>query len=72
MEKGLKIYVIDPAGPEVAAATNRVPKDGVGYKLTPLQEIVQTSLIGYSRRPFSTTLGNDSVEHAKLIRFFEA
>ena len=71
MEKGLQIYIIDPAGPDVAGATNRVPKDAIGYKPTPLQEIVQKSLIGYSRRPFSSTLGNDSVEYAKLMRFFE-
>jgi hypothetical protein len=72
MESGLKIYIIDPAGADVAGATNRVPKSAPGHKPTPLEEILQKSLIGYSRRPFSSTLGNDSVEHGKLMRFFEA
>jgi SIR2-like domain len=71
MEAGLRIYIVDPAGPDVAGATNRVPKNAIGYKPTNLEETVQKSLIGYSRRPFSSTLGNDSVEHAKLMRFFE-
>jgi hypothetical protein len=72
MESGLKIYVIDPSGADVASATNRVPKGAIGYKPTPLEEMLQKSLIGYSRRPLSSTLGNDSVEHAKLMRFFGA
>jgi hypothetical protein len=72
MESGLKIYIIDPAGPDVAAATNRVPKNEIGRKPTALEEILQKSLIGYSRRPFSSTFGNDTVEYAKLMRFFGA
>lgn len=71
VDAGLRIYIVDPAGPDVAGATNRVPKNAIGYKPTELQEKVEKSLIGYSRRPFSATLGNDSVEHAKLMRFFQ-
>jgi hypothetical protein len=70
MEVGLKIYIVDPAGPEIAGATNRVPKNAIGYKPILVEEMVQQTLIGYSRRPFSSTFGNDSVEHAKLMTFF--
>lgn len=71
IEKGLKIFVVDPAGADVAAATNPVPRNSAGYQPTRLEESLQQALVGASRRPLSATFGGDSVELSKLMRFFE-
>lgn len=72
MDKGLKLFVIDPLGADVGSTTNTVPKDAIGYKFTSLQESLQKALIGASRRPLSSTLGADHVERQKIERFFLA
>jgi hypothetical protein len=36
----------------------------------PYVERLAPYIIGASRRPFSSTFGNDSVEHGKVMRFF--
>jgi hypothetical protein len=63
----LRIFIIDPSGVDVIDKRNprlpiRVP-DAYVEKLAP-------RLIGASRRPLSSTFGNDVVEHGKVFRFF--
>jgi hypothetical protein len=72
IDKGLKIFVIDQLGADVAAATNSLPKSAIGYKPTALEESLQKVLIGASRRPLSSTFASDEVERQKIERFFLA
>lgn len=71
IETGLQIFVVDPAGTDVAATANPLPRTALGYKPTPMQENLQKALVGASRRPLSSTFANDGVEHGKLMRFFD-
>jgi hypothetical protein len=71
IEKGLRVFVVDPAGAEVAAAANPLPRNAIGYAPTPLQQSLQKALVGASRRSLSSTFGGDGVEYGKLMRFFE-
>jgi hypothetical protein len=64
----LRLFIIDPLGVDVIDKRNprlpiRVP-DSYVEKLAP-------RIIGASRRPLSSTFGNDNVEHGKIMRFFE-
>jgi hypothetical protein len=52
----LKIFLVDPLGDKV---------------LGPLHEVISPRLIGISQRSISSTFNEDTVEHNKLIRFFE-
>jgi hypothetical protein len=70
INRGLKLFVIDPQGADVGAATNNLPKHAVGYQRTAFEESPQQALIGASRRPLSSTLAGDHVEYRKIERFF--
>jgi hypothetical protein len=70
IDRGLRLFVVDPLGADVTSSTNLVPKTGIGYKLTPLEESLQKALIGASRRPLSSTFAMDEVERQKIERFF--
>lgn len=70
IDSGLKIFVIDQLGADVAAATNPLPKSAIGFKPTALEESVQRALIGASRRPLTSTFAGDEVERQKIERFF--
>lgn len=70
MSKGLQVFVIDPNGAGAAAATNSVPKNAIGYRPTPFEELLRTALIGASRRPLASTFATDDVAMGKLLRFF--
>ena len=70
IEKGLRLFVVDPLGADVASTSNPVPRAGIGYKPTPLEESLQRALIGASRRPLSSTFATDEVERQKIDRFF--
>lgn len=65
----LRLFIIDEKGVDVIDKRDmrlsiRVPDPFVG-KLAP-------HIIGASRRPLSSTFGNDVVEHNKIMRFFSA
>jgi hypothetical protein len=65
----LRLFIIDPLGVDVIDKRNprlpiRVP-DPYVEKLAP-------RIVGASRRPLSSTFGNDNVEHGKIMRFFES
>jgi hypothetical protein len=67
-EKGLQIFIIDPAGADVLDKRDRraqtpQPIDNFMEKLMP-------RVIGASRRPLLTTFSTDGVEYDKVMRFF--
>ncbi len=70
-EHGLKIFVIDPFGSEVAARLNPTVNAPIKGPPTILEEAFVEGLIGASRRSLREIFGNDSVEFAKILRFFE-
>ena len=55
-QSDLKAFLVDPSGDNI---------------LGPLYEVIAPRLIGISQRPISSTFNDDTVEHSKLMRFFE-
>jgi hypothetical protein len=72
IDRGLKLFVVDPLGTDVASTNNPVPKGAIGHQLTSLEVSIHNALSGASRRPLSTTFATDEVERLKLERFFSA
>jgi hypothetical protein len=70
IDRGLRLFVVDPLGAEVASTINPVPKTAIGYKPTSLEESLRKAVIGASRRPLSSTFATDDVERQKIERFF--
>jgi hypothetical protein len=69
--KGLKIFIIDTNGSDVAKLLNPTALPGQTYKKSSLEEDIQTALIGASRRLLREIFGGDGIERAKVMRFFE-
>jgi hypothetical protein len=66
VERGLKLFIIDPCGVDVLDKRPKVPlrsRDEYMDKLTP-------NIIGASRRPLTSIFGDDVVEHARVMKFF--
>jgi hypothetical protein len=70
--KGLKLFVIDTSGSDVAKTLNQTAQPGRIYAKTRLEEDLQTALIGASRRLLREIFGSDEIERAKVMRFFES
>jgi hypothetical protein len=70
VERGLKMFVIDPAGAELAfkLTPSRLP-GGMGAP-NDLEGMLQASLIGGSRRQLSEIFAIESAEFGKVMRFF--
>jgi hypothetical protein len=69
--QGLKMFVIDPQGAHIAYEMNETRKRSqIGAGDTPLEQLLQRSLIGGSRRPLREIFGDDETEHNKVMRFF--
>ena len=69
VERGLKIFIIDPSGVDVLDKRQKEPvgrpaRDEYMHKLTP-------NIIGASRRPLSSIFNEDKVEHARVMKFFD-
>jgi hypothetical protein len=71
VQRGLKIFVIAPEGAEIARSLNPTPQGGVTSVSTPLEGLLEKSLIGASRRPLRDIFGEDTAEHNKVMRFFD-
>jgi len=69
ISRGLKMFVIDPNGSDVAKVVNPTAQPGHIYVKKPLEEDVQLSLIGASRRSLREIFGSDEIERAKVMRF---
>jgi hypothetical protein len=70
MDRGLKVFVIDPLGADAVCGANPLPRDAIGYKPIAIEESMKRACIGASRRPLSSTFSSDHVERQKIERFF--
>lgn len=73
-EESLQLFVIDPAGADLARQVNpqRGPNVQIQGPQSPLEDAFAAGLIGASRRSLREIFGNDVVEHRKVQRFFAA
>ena len=65
---GLRTFIIDPAG---ADASNRDRGQHIAFRAAGPQSKIQETLIGASRRGLGRTFGGDTIELAKVLRFFD-
>lgn len=70
-DRGLKMFVIAPEGGDLARIVNPTHKAAIRAG-TDLEATFERGLIGASRRSLRETFGNDTIEHNKVMRFFEA
>jgi SIR2-like domain len=67
VDKGLKLFIIDPLGVDVLDKRQKEPvgrvRDEYMDKLTP-------NIIGASRRPLTSIFFEDVVEHGRVMKFF--
>jgi hypothetical protein len=72
-QAGLKMFIIDPAGANVARNANPTRAPAGARAAAPqeseLEAIFKASVIGASRRSLGEIFGADEVEHAKVMRF---
>ena len=71
-ERGLKLFIIAPEGAELARRLNPTRERGMIAAPTPLEGILEQTLIGASRRQLRDIFGGDTAEHNKIMRFFDA
>jgi len=70
VELGLKIFVIDPMGAELALRLNKTRSVGQITCGTALEGVFQRSLIGGSRRSLKEIFDGGSAEYKKVMNFF--
>jgi hypothetical protein len=70
VERGLKLFVIDPAGAEIAFKLNETRQRGQIPAPNKLEDMLKASLIGGSRRPLSEIFGTEGAEFNKVRKFF--
>ena len=70
-QHGLRMFVIDPLGSDLARALNSTATPGQIRVQSPLEALFRQALCGASRRSLREIFGGDGVEHAKVMRFFE-
>jgi hypothetical protein len=69
--QGLRMFVIDPRGARIAYEMNETRKrNQISAGDAPLEQLLQRSLIGASRRSLREIFGNDETEHNKVMRLF--
>jgi hypothetical protein len=70
-DRGLRMFVIAPEGGDLARTVN--PTHAAPLRRgTELEAAFERGLIGASRRSLREIFGNDTIEHNKVLRFFEA
>jgi hypothetical protein len=67
VDKGLKLFIIDPAGVDVL---DNKRKKVIGSRREQHMEVLARSVIGASRRPLTSTFNGDVVEHQRVMKFF--
>ena len=72
VERGLKLFIVAPEGVELASRLNPTRAPGQIDARTPLEEMIEASLIGVSRRDLREIFGHDDAEFGKVMRFFAA
>lgn len=66
INSGLKMFIIAPEGAEIAMRLNPTRAPGLITVSTGLEEMVQRSLVGASRRLLREIFGGDTAEHSKV------
>jgi hypothetical protein len=70
VESGLKIFIIDHKGADLAKSLNPTRLPGRIPLQTPLETAFERGLIGSSSRDLSSIFKDDTVEFNKVMRFF--
>lgn len=70
VELGLKIFLIDPMGAELALKLNKTRSSGQITCGTSLESVFQKSLIGGSRRSLKEIFDGSPIEYKKVMNFF--
>lgn len=72
-ERGLRLFVIGPDGSDAATVFRSpdLPQAALTVYGYDLEDVFAHGLIGASRRRLSEIFGDDTVEHAKVMRFFD-
>jgi hypothetical protein len=71
-QSGMRMFVIDPKGSDLARSLNRTRANRQIIAGTPEEALFEECLIGASRRTLREIFGSDVVEQNKLERFFGA
>ncbi|NBW25167.1 MAG: hypothetical protein EBR89_07035 [Betaproteobacteria bacterium] len=71
VEKGLKFFVIDPRGANLAREENKTRQPNKILVGTELEAIFEKALVGTSSRNLREIFGGDGPEFAKVMSFFE-
>ena len=71
-EFGLKLFVVDPTGSDIARNLRHLPRGAVGEQPHAMEAVLQRSLQGASRRSLREIFGGDEAERGKLYRFLDA
>jgi hypothetical protein len=71
-QSGMRMFVIDPKGSDLARSLNRTRANRQIIAGTPEEALFEECLIGASRRTLREIFGADVVEQNKLERFFGA
>jgi hypothetical protein len=69
VEKGLKIFIVDPRGVDVFDKFDRTAQ--IPDHPDPFAEKLRPSIIGESTKPLTQTFGSDHGEHDYLTSFFK-
>jgi hypothetical protein len=67
VDNSLKVFIIDPLGVDVL---DKRQKEPVGRGRDEFMDKVAPSIIGASRRPLTAIFNDDTVEHARVMKFF--
>ncbi len=70
VERGLKLFIVAPEGAELVKRLNPTRAPGQIAEPTPLEGMIEESLIGASRRGLREIFGHYEAEFAKVMRFF--
>lgn len=68
--RGLKFFVIDPSGSDIARRVNP-SYGGAFYARNALDHAFNTGLIGASQRSLFETFGSDAISHENVMAFFQ-
>jgi hypothetical protein len=71
VNSGLKLFVIDPEGAAIAFKLNETRRPGQIVGPNSVEDMLQSSLIGGSRRLMRDIFTTDNAEFNKVMRFFQ-
>jgi len=69
---GLKLFIVDPAGSDIARNLRAVRPGAVGEQEHGMEDVLRRGLQGASRRTLREIFGGDEAERGKLYRFLDS